>query len=92
MQGAWHASGKPGHSQSSASTITLSCAGSRDAARSRSGKRPARQALYDAAGSIDKTLREFTAEEGGAQHCMHDYLSLGVAEMWNGIEDKLVRP
>jgi len=49
------------------------------------------QALYDAAGSKDKTLRVFTAEEGGAQHCMRDYLSLGVAEMWNWLEDKLVK-
>ena len=49
------------------------------------------QALYDAAGAKDKTLRVFTAEEGGAQHCMRDYLSLGIAEMWNWLEDKLVR-
>ena len=49
------------------------------------------QALYDAAGSKDKTLRVFTAEEGGAQHCMRDYLTLGVAEMWNWLEDRLVR-
>ncbi|MBI3915431.1 MAG: alpha/beta hydrolase [Betaproteobacteria bacterium] len=48
------------------------------------------QALYDAAGSKDKTLRVFTAEEGGAQHCMRDYLSLGIAEMWNWLEDRLV--
>ena len=27
------------------------------------------QALYDASGPADKTLRVFTAEEGGAQHC-----------------------
>jgi dienelactone hydrolase len=50
------------------------------------------QALYDAAGSKDKTLRVFTAEEGGAQHCMRDYLTLGVSEMWNWLEDRLVRP
>ena len=49
------------------------------------------QALYAAAGSKDKTLRVFTAEEGGAQHCMRDYLTLGVAEMWNWLEDKLVK-
>jgi dienelactone hydrolase len=49
------------------------------------------QALFEAAGSRDKTLRVFTAEEGGAQHCMRDYLSLGIAEMWNWLEDKLVR-
>ncbi len=49
------------------------------------------QALYDASGSKDKTLRVFTAEEGGAQHCQRDYLTLGVATMWNWFEDKLVR-
>ncbi len=49
------------------------------------------QALYDASGSPDKTLRVFTPEEGGAQHCMRDYCALGVAEMWNWLEDKLVR-
>src|SRR5262245_3983017 len=49
------------------------------------------QALYDAAGSQDKTLRVFTAGEGGAQHCMRDYLTLGVSEMWNWLEDRLIR-
>ena len=49
------------------------------------------QALYDAAGSRDKTLRVYTAEEGGAQHCQRDYLTLVVADMWNWFEDKLVR-
>jgi len=48
------------------------------------------QALFDACGSEDKTLRVFTAEEGGAQHCQRDYLTLGIAEMWNWFEDKLV--
>lgn len=47
------------------------------------------QALYNTSGSPDKTLRVFTAEEGGAQHCQRDYLTLGVAEMWNWFEDKL---
>jgi dienelactone hydrolase len=47
------------------------------------------QALYDACGSADKTLRVFTAQEGGAQHCQRDYLSLGTAVMWNWLEDKL---
>ncbi len=49
------------------------------------------QALYDAVGSKDKTFRIFTPEEGGAQHCMRDYLTLGVAEMWNWLEDRLLR-
>jgi fermentation-respiration switch protein FrsA (DUF1100 family) len=47
------------------------------------------QALYDASGSQDKTLRVFTAEEGGAQHCQRDYLTLVVATMWDWFEDKL---
>ncbi|OGA25773.1 MAG: hypothetical protein A3H34_02835 [Betaproteobacteria bacterium RIFCSPLOWO2_02_FULL_67_19] len=49
------------------------------------------QSLYNASGSKDKTLRVYTAEEGGAQHCQRDYLTLVVAEMWNWLEDKLVR-
>jgi dipeptidyl aminopeptidase/acylaminoacyl peptidase len=49
------------------------------------------RALYDACGSQDKTLRVFTAEEGGAQHCQRDYLTLGCATMWSWFEDKLVR-
>jgi len=49
------------------------------------------QALYDACGSKDKTLRVFTSEEGGAQHCQRDYLTLGCATMWSWFEDKLVR-
>ena len=48
-------------------------------------------ALYNACGSRDKTLRVYTAEEGGAQHCQRDYLTLVVADMWNWFEDKLVR-
>jgi dienelactone hydrolase len=49
------------------------------------------QALYEACGSKDKTLRVFSAQEGGAQHCQRDYLSLGCATMWSWLEDKLVR-
>ncbi len=49
------------------------------------------QALHDASGSSDKTLRVFTAEEGGAQHCQRDYLTKVVAVMWDWFEDKLVR-
>ena len=49
------------------------------------------QALYNASGSTDKTLRVFTAEEGGSQHCQRDYLSLGVATMWDWFEDKLIK-
>ncbi len=49
------------------------------------------QAAFDACGSPDKTLRVFTSEEGGAQHCQRDYLPLGCAIMWNWFEDKLLR-
>jgi fermentation-respiration switch protein FrsA (DUF1100 family) len=49
------------------------------------------RALYEACGSKDKTLRVFTSEEGGAQHCLRDYLTLGCATMWSWFEDKLVR-
>lgn len=49
------------------------------------------QALLDASGSRDKTLRVFTKEEGGHQHCQRDYLTLGVATMWSWFEDKLLR-
>jgi len=49
------------------------------------------QSLYAASGSSDKTLRVFTAEEGGAQHCQRDYLTKVNAVMWDWFEDKLVR-
>jgi len=47
--------------------------------------------LYEACGAQDKTLRVFSIEEGGSQHCQRDYLTLAVAEMWNWLEDKLIR-
>jgi alpha-beta hydrolase superfamily lysophospholipase len=34
------------------------------------------QKLFDAIGSKDKTFRVFDPEEGGAQHCQRDYLTL----------------
>src|SRR5687767_10937052 len=49
------------------------------------------QKQFDACGSQDKTFRVYTAEEGGAQHCQRDYLTLVVAEMWNWFEEKLAR-
>jgi dienelactone hydrolase len=49
------------------------------------------QKQFDACGSKDKTFRVFTAEEGGAQHCQRDYLTLVVAEMWNWFDEKLNR-
>ena len=49
------------------------------------------QRLFDSIGARDKTFRIFTPEEGGAQHCQRDYLTLVVADMWNWFEEKLVR-
>ncbi len=49
------------------------------------------QKQFDACGSKDKTFRVYTAEEGGAQHCQRDYLTLVVAEMWNWFDEKLNR-
>jgi dienelactone hydrolase len=45
--------------------------------------------LLAACGSKDKTLRVYTPEEGGAQHCQRDYLPLVVADMWNWAGDRL---
>jgi fermentation-respiration switch protein FrsA (DUF1100 family) len=47
------------------------------------------EALYRASGSPDKTLRVFTAAEGGAQHCQRDYASIAFATMFDWLEDKL---
>ncbi|MCC7105144.1 MAG: alpha/beta hydrolase [Chloroflexi bacterium] len=41
------------------------------------------EALYNAVGSRDKTLRVFTPEEGGAQHCQRDYLTWGSAVIFD---------
>ena len=47
------------------------------------------EALYNASGSTDKTLRIFTTEEGGSQHCQRDYLSIAMTTMFDWLEDKL---
>jgi fermentation-respiration switch protein FrsA (DUF1100 family) len=47
------------------------------------------QALYEACGSPDKTLRVFTPEEGGAQHCQKDYLTLGATTIFDWLAEKL---
>ena len=46
---------------------------------------------HDTFSSPDKTLRVFTAEEGGAQQCQRDYLTLVVATIGDWLEDKRVR-
>jgi dipeptidyl aminopeptidase/acylaminoacyl peptidase len=47
------------------------------------------QRLFDAIGSKDKTFRIFTPEEGGAQHCQRDYLTLACDTMFDWLEEKL---
>jgi fermentation-respiration switch protein FrsA (DUF1100 family) len=47
------------------------------------------QALFDAVGSADKTLRVFTTEEGGSQHCQRDYLTLGNTAIFDWLAEKL---
>jgi dienelactone hydrolase len=47
------------------------------------------QQLFDAIGSRDKTFRVFTAEEGGAQHCQRDYLTLACDVIADWLEEKL---
>ncbi len=47
------------------------------------------QQLFDAIGSKDKTFRIFTAEEGGAQHCQRDYLTLACDVSADWLEEKL---
>ena len=47
------------------------------------------QKLFDAIGAKDKTFRVFTAEEGGAQHCQRDYLTLVCDVIADWLEEKL---
>lgn len=49
------------------------------------------QRLFDAVGSRDKTFRIFTPEEGGAQHCQRDYLTLVCDVIADWLEEKLKR-
>jgi dienelactone hydrolase len=50
---------------------------------------PIAQKCFDAVGSADKTMRIFSRAEGGYHHCQIDNLSVGVAAMWDWIEDRL---
>jgi dienelactone hydrolase len=45
--------------------------------------------LFEAIGSKDKTFRIFTPEEGGAQHCQRDYLTLVCDVVADWFEEKL---
>jgi alpha-beta hydrolase superfamily lysophospholipase len=44
--------------------------------------------LFNAIASKDKTMRVFTAEEGGAQHCQRDYLTLACDTVADWLEDR----
>jgi dienelactone hydrolase len=46
-------------------------------------------ALFDACGSDDKTLRVFDGDEGGAQHCHMDNLSIAVPFIFDWLCDRL---
>lgn len=48
------------------------------------------QACFDAAGSKDKTLKIFTTEEGGSQHCNIDRLGLAVPYIHDWLAEKLL--
>jgi dienelactone hydrolase len=48
------------------------------------------RALFGAVGSKDKELRIFTAAEGGAQHCQHDYLTRASTAYSDWLADKLI--
>jgi dipeptidyl aminopeptidase/acylaminoacyl peptidase len=47
------------------------------------------QKLYEASGSADRTLRVYTAEEGGAQHCQSDQLTIATADLSDWLAEKL---
>jgi dipeptidyl aminopeptidase/acylaminoacyl peptidase len=47
------------------------------------------EALFAAVGSRDKTLRVFTTEEGGSQHCQRDYVTHGTSVMYDWLAEKL---
>jgi dienelactone hydrolase len=47
------------------------------------------ESLFRAVGSEDKTLRVFTADEGGAQHCQHDYLSVAATTIADWLAERL---
>src|SRR5205807_3980437 len=47
------------------------------------------RALYAAIGSADKTMKVFTLEEGGSEHCQGDNLTIGIAYIADWLGDKL---
>ena len=46
---------------------------------------------YAAIGSKDKTLKVFTEEEGGSEHCQGDNLTLGITYIADWLTEKLVK-
>ena len=88
-RGAARGSSRSGSTASCRRCAARSCScTARTTSRSRS---PTRRRCTTPAARRTRRFRVFTAEEGGAQHCQRDYLTLGCAEMWNWFEDKLVR-
>jgi pimeloyl-ACP methyl ester carboxylesterase len=47
------------------------------------------QRCFDAVGSPRKTFKVFTREEGGYHHCQVDNVSIGVAYMWDWLQEVL---
>jgi dipeptidyl aminopeptidase/acylaminoacyl peptidase len=47
------------------------------------------RALHAAIGAEDKTLKVFTLEEGGFEHCQGDNLTIGVAYIADWLADRL---
>ena len=47
------------------------------------------QRMFDAIGSRDKTMKVFTEDEGGAQHCQRDYLPPACEFLADWLEEKL---
>ena len=47
------------------------------------------QALFNAIGATDKTMKLFTVEEGGYEHCQGDNVTLGITYIADWLSDKL---
>jgi dipeptidyl aminopeptidase/acylaminoacyl peptidase len=47
------------------------------------------KALFDAIGASDKTMKVFTVEEGGFEHCQGDNVTLGITYIADWFSDKL---
>ena len=53
-------------------------------------RRGVAQQLYDSVGSRDKTLKIFTAEEGGAEHVQVDNRQVGIDVICDWLSDRLL--